>query len=321
MLSNDVMKLIHKFISFLKQILIWCNYMFLLPLSGTPQSLVNSLRNYCNLSLAEKLHKRFPDGEQYIRITSDMRNKIIIVVQSLYPEQDSKLVELYLALEALEGLNLTDVELVIPYMAYSRQDKRFLAGEPMSVKAVYMPLRLFNLRKILALDLHSPKIPEVIGLAIQNILPHTYMVKKVGIEVDFILAPDKGALHRARILAENIGKPFDYLEKYRDRITGEINVSIRELDVKNLRIAIVDDIVSTGGTLAKAAQILYDLGASKVYAVVTHALISEKTIQTLSASGLDMLITTNSILHPEALPKWIQVTDVGELLCSELKSL
>jgi ribose-phosphate pyrophosphokinase len=292
----------------------------LLPLSGAPQSLVNSLKNHCRMSLVEKLYKRFPDGEQYIRINSDAKNDGVVVVQSLYPEQDSKLVELYLALEALEGLGLTNAELIVPYMAYSRQDKRFLVGEPISAKAVYLPLRLFNIKRVLTLDIHSLKIPEIIGLAIKNILPHSYMVEKAGIEVDFVLAPDKGALHRAQALAESLRKPFDYLEKYRDRVTGEIRVSTRELGVKNMRVAIVDDIVSTGGTLAKATQTLYSLEANKVYAIITHALISEKTLQTLSTSGLDVLITTNSITQPSALPTWIQVVDVGELLCHELKS-
>lgn len=294
--------------------------MLLLPLSGAPQSLVNSLKNHCRMSLVEKLYKRFPDGEQYIRINSDAKNDGVVVVQSLYPEQDSKLVELYLALEALEGLGLTNAELIVPYMAYSRQDKRFLVGEPISAKAVYLPLRLFNIKRVLTLDIHSLKIPEIIGLAIKNILPHSYMVKKAGIEVDFVLAPDKGALHRAQALAESLRKPFDYLEKYRDRVTGEIRVSTRELGVKNMRVAIVDDIVSTGGTLAKATQTLYSLEANKVYAIITHALISEKTLQTLSTSGLDVLITTNSITQPSALPTWIRVVDVGELLCHELKS-
>jgi len=272
------------------------------------------------MSLVEKLYKRFPDGEQYIRITSDAKNEGVVVVQSLYPEQDSKLVELYLALEALEGLGLTNAELIVPYMAYSRQDKRFLAGEPISAKAVYLPLRLFNIKRVLTLDIHSLKIPEITGLAIKNLLPHSYMVKKAGIEVDFVLAPDKGALHRAQALAESLRKPFDYLEKYRDRVTGEIRVSARELGVKNMRVAIVDDIVSTGGTLAKATQTLYSLEANKVYAIITHALISEKTLQTLSASGLDALITTNSITQLTALPTWIRVVDVGELLCRELES-
>jgi len=273
---------------------------------------------HCKAHPVEVIHKRFPDGEQYLRIVSDVKDQDVIIVQSLYPDQDSKLIEIYLALEALEGVGSTNTKIAIPYMAYARQDKRFLPGEPISVKALYTPLSLFNVSKIVALDLHSPKIAENLGLNISNIIPHAYIASKAGIRVDFVLAPDKGALHRAQLVAEALGTPYSYLEKFRDRVTGEITVSSRELDVKGASVAIVDDIVSTGGTLAKATQFLYKLGAQKVYAIITHALFSEKALQILSSSGLDLLITTNSINHPVTLPHWVQVVDVAELLCAEL---
>lgn len=294
--------------------------MLLLFLSGAPQSLVSSLKDHCKAYTIEKMQKVFPDGEQYIRILLEAKGERVAVVQSLYPDQDRKLVELYLALEALQGLGIVNSELILPYMAYTRQDRRFLTGEPISVKALYLPLQLFNVKKVYTLDLHSPKVSEVIGVNIKNLLPHAYMARKAGINIDFILAPDKGALHRAQLLAESLGKPFDYLEKYRDRVTGEISVSSHELDVKNMNIAIVDDIVSTGGTLAKATQMLYNLGANKVYAIITHTLISERTIKTLEVSGLEKLITTNSISHNVTIPAWIQIVDVGEFLCGELLS-
>jgi ribose-phosphate pyrophosphokinase len=294
--------------------------MSILALSGVPQSLIESLQRTCAATPIEVQYKRFPDGEQYLRILAKPVPPVT-VVQSIYPDQDRKLVELYLALEALNGLDVHEVNLVITYMAYARQDKRFLEGEPISVKALYMPLKLYKIKKILTLDIHSIKIPEILGLNIRNVLPHAYLVEKAEINIDFVLSPDKGAIHRAQVLAEKKKVAFDYLEKYRDRTTGEITVTPRELNVKGMNVAIVDDIISTGGTIAKATQILRKLEANKVYAIVTHALISEKTIETLSNVGLDMLITSNSIRHPEKLPPWIRVIDVGELLCKELNEM
>ncbi len=276
---------------------------------------------HCNLSIVDWVYKTFPDGEQYLRLLSDVEGKKIVVAQSLYPNQDSKVVELYLALEALQALNASTPVVVIPYMAYARQDKRFLKGEPISVKAVYEPLKLFNVKKLVVVDMHSQSISNLISVDIANILPHAYMIKSAGVKIDFVLSPDKGALHRAENVAKTINVGFNYLDKFRDRVTGEIRVDLRELDVKNSNVAIVDDIISTGGTVAKACQILYNLGANKVYAVVTHALLSEKSLETLSKAGLTMLITSNSITHTIQLPQWVLVTDLSELICEEVRKI
>ncbi|MEM0026324.1 MAG: ribose-phosphate diphosphokinase [Ignisphaera sp.] len=291
----------------------------LLPLSGVAGSLLHGLQRSCGLEIVSSHHKLFPDGEQYIRILSEVRDKDVIVVQSMYPNQDSKVVELYLAIEALQGLQASVSTVLIPYMAYARQDKRFLSGEPISIKAIYAPLHLFNVRRLVAVDTHSQDVSTLVGIEVINILPHAYMIKRAGINVDFVLSPDRGALHRAENVAKAFGIGFDYLDKFRDRVTGEIKVSPKDLDVKNANVAIVDDIISTGGTIAKACQILYGLGANKVYAVVSHALLTEKSIEVLSKAGLTKLVITNSIKRQSSLPEWVLEVDLSELICNELR--
>ncbi|MEL9939829.1 MAG: ribose-phosphate diphosphokinase [Ignisphaera sp.] len=291
----------------------------LLLLSGVAESLSHGLQKSCGLEIVSSHHKLFPDGEQYIRILSEVRDRDVVVAQSMYPNQDSKAVELYLAIEALQGLQATVSTVLIPYMAYARQDKRFLKGEPISVKAIYAPLRLFNVKRLVVVDTHSHDVSALVGIEVVNILPHAYAIKKAGISVDFILSPDRGALHRAESAAKAFGVSFDYLDKFRDRVTGEIKVSPKDLDVRNANVAIVDDIISTGGTIAKACQILYDLGANKVYAVVSHALLSEKSIEVLSKAGLTKLITTNSVKRQINLPEWVLEVDLSELICNELR--
>lgn len=291
--------------------------MIFIYLSGTPQSLVKGFEEKCGWRLIKPISKIFPDGEQYIRLPEDVVDSVAIV-QSLYPEQDRKIVELYLALEAVSGVGGKIEFLVLPYIAYARQDKRFLRGEPISINAVYQNLKLFKVDSIVTIDVHSVQPLESLGFRVHNILPHSYLIKASGEGVDLVLAPDRGALSRAIEVAKTFNIPYDYLEKFRDRVTGEIRIDGKELNVNGMTVAIVDDIISTGGTIAKAAHALYSAGARSVIAVVSHSLLSLKSIEILSASNISKLVTANTIVMPDDLPRWIQVVDVGSLVCSEV---
>ncbi|HID80098.1 MAG TPA: ribose-phosphate pyrophosphokinase [Ignisphaera sp.] len=288
-----------------------------LALSGVDHGLVASLEKK-GIERLDMAYKVFPDGEQYLRIP-ECEGAEVIVIQSLYPDQDRKLVELYLALEALQGNGASVKQVILTYVAYARQDKRFLKGEPISVKALYEPLKgIFGIDRLTVVDVHSEEPFRQLGFKLENIIPHGYLARKCGLRIDFVLAPDKGALHRAQKLAEEFRVEFDYLEKFRDRITGEIRVDERYLDVKNKSVVIVDDIVSTGSTLAKAVEALYRAGAAKVYAIVSHALLVGKAIEIIERSGIEMLITANTIKHVNP-PKWLHIVDIGELLASYIK--
>ncbi|MEM1646379.1 MAG: ribose-phosphate diphosphokinase [Ignisphaera sp.] len=288
-------------------------------LSGTPKSMKEGLIRECGVEVYTPFRKFFPDDEQYIRFDFNVVPEEVVVVQSMYPEQDRKVVELYLALEALSGLGVKISAVAILYMAYARQDKRFLVGEPVSVKALYQGLKLFGLNKVIALDVHTSLPFTDMGFRLVNIIPHSYMLYKAGLKVDLVLAPDKGAVHRAEKVAKDIGISYDYLEKYRDRVTGEVRIDAKALDVVGKNIVIVDDIISTGKTLAKAVEALYKAGANKVYAAVTHALISSETISILSGTAIEKLLIANTIEQRIELPEWIQVIDVSKTLCEALK--
>lgn len=291
--------------------------MMFLYLSGIPQSLVEGFREKCGWNIARPTSKVFPDGEQYIRLSEDIVDDVV-VIQSLYPEQDKKIIELYLTLEAINGSRANVKFLILPYIAYARQDKRFLNGEPISTRAIYQGLKLFGVDTIVTVDVHSIHSLTSLGFKVHNILPHTYLLSTAGEKIDLVLAPDKGALSRAIEVAKNFNVPYDYLDKFRDRITGEIRINQKELDVAGTTVAIVDDIISTGGTLAKATQALYDAGAKSVIAVVTHFLLLPKSIELLSASKISKLIVANTISIPTTLPTWIHIVDISSLICNEV---
>ncbi len=236
-------------------------------------------------------HRIFPDGEQYCRIPVDVRKEQIVFVQTMRP--DTAILEAFFTLDALKEDGAEKLMLVIPYLGYGRQDKAFIEGEAVSARTI---MRLLSEMTdiLITVDIHAPHVFEWYGGRAENIMPSKSIAKKLTeMGVDFVLSPDKGALHRAKAVAELMSVPFDHLDK--TRLSGtEVEMAEKELDVKGKRVAIVDDIISTGGTIARAAEMLKKSGAEKVYAVCTHGLFIGSAIERLTKST-DGFMSTDTI--------------------------
>jgi len=270
--------------------------------------------------LNEKLvmieRKIFPDGELYVRISSEPEERAI-VVQSLTPPQDRSLMELFLIVDSLKGLNVNDIIAVIPYLAYARQDKRFLTGEPITLKVVLDTLRGLGVSKVLTVDVHNEKqFKKFMGDNGINILPTEIIAEYFKDRLSsnsIVLAPDKGALWRAKSVAEKLGLRYDYIEKKRDRTTGEIKALPKELDVSDKDVLIVDDIISTGRTIALAARNLKEKNAKKIYVACTHAVLVENALDRIYQNGVLEVVATDT------LPSPISKLSIAPLLVRYLK--
>jgi len=243
----------------------------------------------------------FPDGELCVRIPSRVSGTAVIV-GSLYPPQERRLLELLLGIEALRGAGASEVVAVVPYLAYARQDKRFREGEPVSVKIVLKSIEAAGACALVTVDVHNPKsLDEWLAIPHVNIVPYKAFaeyVKGLGLSSLAVLAPDKGALHRAEGVARLVGAEFDYVEKRRDRVTGEVTALPKELEVEGRDVVIVDDIISTGGTIALAAKCALEAGAKSVYAACTHALLVEGALDRIYAAGVSDAAATDTVPSP-----------------------
>jgi ribose-phosphate pyrophosphokinase len=263
-------------------------------LGGTASlSVAKDLSKILKVPLAETISKRFPDNEFYVRILDNVKNKDIVIVQTTYP--DPNLVELFLLQNAAEESGAKSVTVVIPYFGYARQDTKFEDGEAVSAKALAGLISL-NADKVITVDPHKEHILDFFSTSAKSCSAIPEIAKYLGQKkIDLVLAPDKGALNRASQASEIINCDFDYMEK--TRIDGNtVEMKPKKLDAENKIVAIIDDIISTGGTMALAIKELKKHGAKKVFATCTHGLFAGEAVKKLNSAGCDEIISTDTII-------------------------
>jgi ribose-phosphate pyrophosphokinase len=244
--------------------------------------------------------KVFPDGEKYLRIPKRLEGDVLLV-HSLHQPQDERFVQLLLAVDAAKGAGASRVIVVVPYFAYARQDKRFLEGEPVSVGALLKAVEAAGADALAVVDIHKPSsLDEWLRIPHFNVLPVRELAGyfRGKLRDPVVLAPDKGALHRAQLAAQALGAEYDYLEKSRDRVTGEVKIAPKSVDVGGRDALFIDDIISTGGTLVAAAKEVLALGAKRVYAACTHALLVSGALDKLYAAGVEEVVATDTVPSP-----------------------
>ncbi|MBN2066091.1 MAG: ribose-phosphate diphosphokinase [Candidatus Thermoplasmatota archaeon] len=263
-------------------------------IGGTASKAVaEELAKELHCPLAETIAKRFPDDECYIRIVDDISQEQVIIVQTAYP--DHNIVELFLLQNAAKEAGASKITVVMPYMGYARQDKKFQKGEPISAQTL---ARLISAQAdaVITVDPHKEYILDFFTVSAVGCSAVPELAKYLKKQsVDFILAPDKGALERAKNAADIIGCEYDYMEK--KRIDGTtVEIKPKKLDAKGKIVAIIDDIISTGGTMAKSIEHLNNQGANSVFVACTHGLFAGDAIKKLHTAGCTEIIATNTII-------------------------
>jgi len=262
-------------------------------LGGTSaRTIAEDLSKELQQPLVKATFKRFPDDELYVRILNDIKGKDVLIVQTTYP--DTKIVELLLLQDAVSEAGANKIVVALPYFGYSRQDKKFEEGEPISARAIAEHISL-HADHILIVDPHKEhlldffNVPAYSCSAVVEIAK--YLKEK---DIDFVLAPDEGAKKRARQAATIIGCEYDYMEN--TRIDGTtIKPKPKNLDAQNKNVAIIDDIISTGGTMAKSIKELKRQGAKEVSVACTHGLFVGGAKEKLLSAGCDEIISTDTI--------------------------
>lgn len=239
--------------------------------------------------------RKFPDGERYIRIGGNLEPDAVVIQSTGYP-QDQNLLELFLILKTLKSLDVENIKVAVPYFGYARQEKRFKNGEAISAQVVAELLEECGTSEIFSINLHEDGLRNLFNIPAHNLSAMPLIAEYIGehFHDPVIVAPDKGALGFASEIASILGCDSDHLEK--TRISPEkVETETKYLDVQGREAVIIDDIISTGGTIINASQILRQHGASKTVVSCVHPVLVEDALLRIFASGVDDVIATDTL--------------------------
>lgn len=278
-----------------------------------------------NLEYGEIEVKSFPDGEIYVRIIPEVENRNIIYVNSLALKPNQNLIETLLTIETLRDLGARRILAIIPYMAYARQDSRFKPGEAISIEIVAKFLSRIGIDEIITVDMHLHRIEDpqkIFKIPIHNITAMHEIAKYIRanykLENPIVIGPDEEAEQWAKIVAGDLGLEYDVLEK--ERISGEkVIVKTRELNVRGRDIIVVDDIISTGGTVVETVKALRKLGARRFLVACTHPLLVKNAYNRIVSLGVEDIIGTDTVLSP--ISKVSVAPVIAEYITSHIKGV
>lgn len=277
--------------------------------------------------LAKKLAKRlkagfitsdlrvFPDGESKITINAKPKKGKIVIVNSTCPPVDSNLVQTLSLISKARQFS-PDIVSVMPYLGYARQDREFLPGEVVTLSVIAKLLKAAGASKVIVVDIHSRMglkhfdIPVKNVSAVQELVSH---FKKLKLKDPIVVSPDLGGAARAEEFAKFYGTDFIALKKQRDRKTGKVEIMTSDLDgVRGRDLVLVDDMISTGGSIVKATEFLKRQKCGRVYVACTHALLIDNAERKIRKAGISGIISTNTI------PGNTSVVDVSGIIAKAI---
>ena len=266
--------------------------------------LAEAIGAYLNTPLAKCVVRRFADMEIFVEIEENVRGEDTFVIQSTsYPANDH-MMELLIIIDALRRASARRITAVVPYYGYARQDRKPGPRTPISAKLVANLITRAGADRVLTLDLHAGQIQGFFDIPTDNLFAAPVMVNEIkeNFELDnlMVVSPDVGGVVRARGLAKRIGAPLAIIDKRRER-PGESEVMNVIGNVEGRSCILVDDIVDSGGTLCNAAEALLEQGATEVSAYISHGVLSGGAVARVTASNLNALVITDSILPTEAV--------------------
>lgn len=295
--------------------------------SGTSNKfLAERIAKKLNLTLSPLEIHIFPDKEKRIRLLDSVVNQHTVLVQSTSTPADENYMELFFIADALKRNGAKSVTAVIPYLGYQRQDHMFREGEAVSLQVIIETLQAVGVNRLIGFDFHTIRVPELFRIPVSDLsaLPlFAERIKKENWRKDdtMLIAPDMGGQRRIKLLSEMLGgMTYCAIEKNRDLATGEVTAEEIKEDVKK-RALIVDDMISSGGTIITAANLLLRKGVEEIYVFATHPVFSDAAAEVLQGSGVQKVFVTDSIYVPEQKQfRKLNILSISKMVAKEIKT-
>jgi ribose-phosphate pyrophosphokinase len=262
------------------------------------EDLAKKLSRKIKANLVKSQIRVFADGESKITLSGKISRKKSIVIQSIYPPVDTNLIQALSLISKAKEIS-SEVIAVIPYMGYARQDREFLPGEIVTMKVLGKLFKGAGASKIIAVDIHSMIGFKYFTIKTENVsaIPELVRyIKKLSLKNALVVSPDQGGKERAKLFAKELGSEYIALEKKRDRKTGKVQIKTKNVnEVANRDLILVDDMISTGGSIVKATQFLKKQKCKKIYVACTHALLMNNAEKRIKKAGVTKIISANTI--------------------------
>lgn len=248
--------------------------------------------------------QKFPDGEKYVRILSDVKGEDAVVVQSLYRNPDEYILELMLLTDTLRDLGARSITGVAPYLAYARQDARFKPGEAISSSSLARFFEAAGMTSFLTVDTHLHRLEDVskvFKIPARNLsampLLGKYALENLRLKNPVVIGPDEEAEPWAASVAKELDAEHTVFHK--KRVTSsKVEIDTGHIELKGRDAVFADDIISTGGTIAEAAKACKKKGARRIFALCTHPVLTEGALRRIKAAGVSKVIGTDTIPSP-----------------------
>ena len=295
-------------------------------LAGTANpALAEGVARKIGMPLSQRIVERFPDGELHIELQESVRGHKVYLIQPTCPPVDEHLLELLLLADACHRAGAIYLTAVVPYFGYARQDRRSHGREPLSARLVADLIHASGLQRVVAVDFHGQAVESAFGIPVERVSAVPILAEAVRSSVHadaVIVSPDLGAVKMAERYAKLLNLPVAIIHK--TRLSGE-DVSVQRIigDVHNKEVLVIDDMISTGGTIEKAIMALLEAGCSPAHVKVmaTHALLVGPAAERLGKLPIERMYVSDSVPMHAPFPIPIQVSSLSPLLAEIIQRL
>jgi ribose-phosphate pyrophosphokinase len=286
------------------------------------RALAEEIAQQLNVPMGRALVGSFMNGETRVRLEENVRGSDIFVIQSICYPYDHHLMELCFIIDALKRSSAGRVTAVIPYFAYARQEKKMTGREPISAKVIARFIEAAGADRVLTVDLHAAAIEGFFDVPVDHLRAGPLLseyFRRMHLEDVVVVSPDPGGVPRATDFRNRLGaSTLAIIAKQRPEV--DVVESLEMVgDVAGKTAIVVDDMISTGGTLVKAANLVMERGAKEVYACAVHGLFAGDAFEQIGSSSLKQVIVTNTYpVNPEGHRVGIEVLTVAPIIAEAI---
>lgn len=299
------------------------NFDMLLFSGNSNLKLAGDIAEYLGIKLGDIGVDRFSEGEVRVKINENVRGRDVFIIQSTCPPVNENLMELLIIIDAMRRASASRITAVIPYFGYARQDRKDQPRVPITAKLVANLITAAGTDRVITVDLHAGQIQGFFDIPLDHLFAAPILIKyikEMNLENLVVISPDVGGIKMARAFAKRLGADLAVVDKR--RISGEETEVMNIMgEVEGKSVVIVDDLVATAGSLVEAADAVRKKGAKKIYAGITHPILSDKAIEKIDASVIEKLIVADTVPYSDKKSKKIMVLSVAEILGEAIKRI